>query len=230
LLLTFLLRRRGWEVVYLGANVPIEQLETTVAVIQPQLVIMAAQLLHTAATLNEAAQALQQAGVPLAYGGLIFNLLPALREHIPGHFLGEQLEAVPHRVDALMAVPRPVPATQKIPEEYLRASHHFRDRQGLVEAHVIQALNSQAYFHNHLAMANRELGLNIGAALALGDMDFLGTDIEWVAGLLRNHGLPGEALYSYLHAYQQTIGEQLDERGQPIITWFDELLNGYASN
>jgi hypothetical protein len=191
---------------------------------------MAAQLLHTAATLKEAAQALQQAGVPLAYGGLIFNLLPALRERIPGHFLGEQLEAVPQRVDSLMAAPHPVPTTQKIPEEYLRALHHFRERQGFVEARVIQALTSEAYAHNHLAMANRELGLNIDAALALGDMDFLGTDIEWVAGLLRNYRLPVEALYSYLRAYHQTVGEQLDERGQPIITWFGRLLNGYTPN
>ena len=230
LLLTFLLRRQGWAVVYLGANVPIEQLATTVAVIQPQLVIVAAQLLHTAAALKEAAQALQQAGVPLAYGGLIFNLLPALRERIHGHFLGEQIEAPPQRVDSLMAAPRPVPMTLNIPEKYLRALHHFQERQGFVEAHVIQALNSEAYAHSHLAMANRELGLNIGAALALGDMDFLGTDIEWVAGLLRNYRLPVEALYSYLHAYHQTVSEQLDERGEPIITWFGNLLNGYASN
>jgi DNA-binding transcriptional MerR regulator len=226
LLLTFLLRRRGWEVVHLGANVPVEQLETTVAAIRPQLVIMAAQLLHTAAALKEAAQALQQAGVTLAYGGLIFNLLPALRERIPGHFLGEQLEAVPLRVESLMAAPRPVPTPHTIPVECLRALEHFQERQGFVEARVSQAQNGGGYAHNHLALANRELGLNIGAALALGDMDFLGTDIEWVASLLRNCRLPVEALYSYLHAYRQTIGEQLDERGEPIITWFGKLLNG----
>ena len=92
---------------------------------------------------------------------------------------------------------------------------------------MIQALNSEAYAQNNLAMANRELGLNIGAALALGDMDFLGTDIEWAAGLFRNYRLPVEALYSYLHAYQQTVREQLDERSEPIITWFGKLLNRY---
>ena len=227
LLLTFLLRRRGWEVVHLGANVPIEQLETTVAVIQPQLVIMSAQLLHTAAALKGAAEALQQARVPLAYGGFVFNLLPTLRERISGHFLGEHLEAVPQTVESLMAAPRPIPATQEVPEEYLRALHHFQERQGFVESRVIQVLNGAAYAHNHLAVANRELGLNIGAALALGDMEFLGTDIEWVTGLLRSHSLPVRALYSYLRAYRQSVGEQLDERGQPIITWFGKLLNRY---
>jgi hypothetical protein len=187
---------------------------------------MAAQLLHTAAALKQAAQALQQAGVPLAYGGLAFNLSPGLRGRIPGHFLGEHIEVAPEMVESLITAPRPVPAPEMVPDVCLQALEHFQERRGLVEAHVIQALNSEAYAHNHLAMANRELGLNIGVALALGDMDFLGTDIEWVAGLLRNCRLPVEALYSYLHAYHQTVCEQLDAHGQPIITWFGKLLNG----
>ena len=230
LLLTFLLRRRGWEVVYLGANVPVEKLETTVAVIQPQLVIMAAQQLHTAAALKETAQALQQTKVPLAYGGLIFNLLPALRERIPGHFLGEQLEAVPQRVESLMAAPRPVPMPKTVADVCLEALEHFQERQSFIEAHVIQALNSVGSAHNLLALATRELGLNIGAALALGDMDYLGTDIEWVTGLLSNHRLPVETLYGYLDVYRQTVSEQLDERGQPIINGLGKLLSGYALN
>jgi methanogenic corrinoid protein MtbC1 len=227
LLLTFLLRRRGWAVVYLGANVPVEQLKTTAVVVKPELVIMAAQLLHTAAALREAAQALQEAEVPLSYGGLIFNLLPAIRERIPGHFLGEQLEAVPYRVESLMAAPRPVPPPETIPEAYASALEHFQERQGLVETRVMQSEGGAGYAHGHLALASRELGSNIGAALALGDMDFLGTDIEWVTGLLRNQGLPVEAFYDYLHAYHQTIGEQLDERSQPIVAWLGRLLNGY---
>jgi DNA-binding transcriptional MerR regulator len=230
LLLTFLLRRRGWEVVYLDANVPIEQLETTVSVIQPQLVIMAAQLLHTAATLREAALLLGQEGIPLAYGGLVFNLLPVLRRRIPGHFLGERLEAAPQMIESLMTTPRPVPMPETVPDVHLRALEHFQERQSLIEARVIQSLNSNGYAHNHLAMASRELGLNIGAALALGDMDFLGTDIEWVTGLLGNYRFPVEALYGYLRAYHQAAADQLDERGQPILAWLDKLLNGYTLN
>jgi hypothetical protein len=230
LLLVFLLRRRGWEVVYLGANVPIEQLETTVAVIQPQLVVVAAQLLHTAATLKEAAQLLQQKEVSLAYGGLIFNLLPALRRRIPGHFLGERLEAAPQMIESLMTAPRPVPLPETVSDVYLRALEYFQERQSLIEARVIQSLNSGRYAHNHLVLASRELGLNIGAALALGDMGFLGTDIEWVTGLLGNYQFPIEALYSYLHAYHQAAIEQLDERGQPIVDWLGKLLKGYTPN
>ena len=198
LLLTFLLRRRGWEVVYLGANVPTERLETTVAAVKPQLAIMAAQQLHTAATLAGAAELLQREQVPLAYGGLIFNLLPALCRRVAGHFLGEALEAAPQVVESLMAAPRPVPPAETMPEAYSQELDRFQERQALIEAHLVQRLNGAGLAHNHLTLANRELSLNIGAALALGDMDFLGTDIEWVRGLLKNHRVPDEALYDYL--------------------------------
>jgi methanogenic corrinoid protein MtbC1 len=226
LLLTYLLRRRGWEVAYLGANVPVERLEIMTAVTKPQLVISAAQQLHTAATLMEMAQLLQTQDVPLAYGGLIFNLLPALRQRITGRFLGEQLEAAPGIVESLMTVAQPLPTPEPVPEAYQQAREHFQERQSLIEAHVLQALNSTGYAHNRLALANRELGTNISAALALGDMDYLGTDIEWVTGLLRNHRLPNEALFEYLRVYYQTAVEQLDDRGQPITDWLGKLVGG----
>jgi methanogenic corrinoid protein MtbC1 len=230
LLLTFLLRRRGWEVVYLGANVPTVQLETTTTVTKPQLVISAAQQLHTAATLLEMAQVLKESNVPLAYGGLIFNLLPALRKRIPGHFLGEQLEMAPQAVESLMTAPRPVPAAEEIPEAYLRARDHFESRQGLIEAHVVQALSAAGHAHNHVTLASRELGANIAAALTLGNMDFLGTDIEWVTGLLQNYQLPREALYSYLQAYFETAKEQLDEPAEAVVTWLGGVVKGYAAS
>jgi hypothetical protein len=133
-------------------------------------------------------------------------------------------------VESLLVAPRPVPAAQAIGKEYLQALEHFQERRGLIEAHVLEAGNGDGHSHNHLARANRELGLNIGAALALGDMNYLGTDIEWVTGLLRNYQFPSEALTSFLWTYHQTAVERLDERGQPIIDWLGQLLSGQATN
>jgi DNA-binding transcriptional MerR regulator len=231
LLLTFLLRRRGWDVVYLGADTPIERLEATVEAIQPELVIMAAQRLYTAATLRGVASALEQSGVPLAYGGLIFNSLPELRGRIAGHFLGEELEAAPRTVESLMNAPGEPPAPWVVPDDCLQALVYFQDHQGLIEADVIQALtlaDSRGLAHDYLLLANRELGLNIGAALTLGNIEFLGTDIDWIARLLRNHQLPAEALRGYIQAYHQSASEQLGDRGRPIVDWLGELLNGYS--
>jgi methanogenic corrinoid protein MtbC1 len=45
LLVTLLLRRRGWHVVYLGADVPITRLHATIASTRPDIVVFSAQLL-----------------------------------------------------------------------------------------------------------------------------------------------------------------------------------------
>jgi hypothetical protein len=190
---------------------------------------MAAQQLHTAATLVAAAELLQREGIPLAYGGLIINRLPALCRRISGHFLGAALETAPQIVESLMAAPRPVPAAEKIPAGYREALDRFQERQVLIEADLTQTLHRAGLAHGHLTMANRELSLNIGAALALGNIEFLGTDIEWVRGLLKNHRVPDEALIDYLGAYHQAAARQLGEES-PVIDWLGGLLNGYASN
>ena len=85
------LRRQGWEVVDLGANVPLDRLEPMLANLHPQLLIAAAQHLPTAQTLQALASTSQRLKVPLAYGGGVFNRLPVLRRRVAGHFLGESL-------------------------------------------------------------------------------------------------------------------------------------------
>lgn len=229
LLLTFLLRRRGWEVVYLGANVPAEQLETTVAAINPQLVILAAQQLHSAATLLDLARLLQGSGTPLAYGGLIFNLLPALRDRIPGHFLGERLDLAPQTVETLLTTPRPPQPVVPVSEQYSRAREHFRQRESLIQAGLVQARPSVGAEPQHLALAHRELALNIDAALALGDLEFVGTDLDWLKGLLGNRGQSTGLLRDYLMTYHRAAREHLDQRGEPIVSWLNTVIreNGF---
>jgi len=229
LLITYLLRRQGWDVVYLGANVPVEQLETTIETTSPQLVLLSAQLLRTAATLRSVAQLLQQQGVPLGYGGLIFNRLPAARQRIAGHFLGEEIEFAPQMIESLMTSPRPAPVTEDISNACLQALEHFEERQGLIDTLVQQTLGSGAFEYNHVSLANWELGLNINAALVMGDLTFLDANVDWVTSLLANHELPEDALSTYLHAYHQAAIEHLDEPARPITDWLARLLNRMES-
>lgn len=223
LLLTLLLRRRGWDVLYLGANVPISRLENTVAMVKPQLIILSAQLLPTAATLLEMTQALQQEQLPVGFGGRIFNHLPALRNRIPGQFLGERLDLVPQVAEQLLTSPRPAPAVETVSEEYRQALVHYRRHQAEIEAEVWRVVSSGDITGDHLSIANDNLARNIMAALNLGSLDFLGADITWVEGLLANYRLPVELLQGYLQAYHQALRTHLDDRGSPILSWMARL-------
>jgi DNA-binding transcriptional MerR regulator/methylmalonyl-CoA mutase cobalamin-binding subunit len=225
LLLSFLLRRQGWEVLYLGASVPLARMRATIIAAQSQLVILAAQRLHTAATLFDMAQLLGQERVPVAFGGMVFNLVPALRDRIPGHFLGERLENAPQVVGRLMVTPLLHPPVEPVLETCHQASGHYRERQAHIEVRLGQVLRPTGIAHEYLNKANTELGRNILAALTLGDMDFLGTDIDWLECLLRDYTAPADSLHSYLHAYYRAAKEHLDERGQLIVDWLAELID-----
>jgi len=217
LLLTYLLKRRGWDVVYLGARVPLARMEATVAAVQPRLVVLSAQRLYTAATLYEMAQLLGREGVPLAYGGRIFNLLPALRQRIPGHFLGERLDLAPQRVEGLLASPRPVPAGTPVSDAYCEALAHFRERRTLLEADVMQHGASWELSSAQVTLANTEMGDNVVAALKLGDVSFLSAEIDWLKGLSIDDCMSPDALRRYLRRYYQAAQSRLDVRGRSLL-------------
>jgi hypothetical protein len=188
-----------------------------------------AQQLHTAASLLEMTRLLQEQRIPFAYGGLVFNLVPALRARIPGYFLGKRLDEAPQAVEQVLSSPRPMPPGEAISEVYQHALAHFRERQGLIEAYVWQSMNPGGPGRENLTIANTHLALNIMAALKLGDMSFLGADIEWVEGLLGNHRLPRELLYDYLDVYRQAAKAHLNERGAPVVDWLVRVVEASSS-
>ena len=228
LLLTYLLRRRGWEVLYLGANVPIARLEEVVRTAKPSLVISTALQLPTAATLLEMALFLQREGVPLAFGGRIFNRLPMLHTRIPGHFLGPSLQLAPQSVEGLMVTPHLTPALEPISEAHSQALTHYREHQLLIEADLMK-LRPDFLQQTWSFIANRELARNIAAALRLGDINFVDDSIDWVAGMTRSGHVTAEVMDGYLSAYLQAAKTHLDEREAPIVGWLSrwaDVANG----
>jgi len=223
LLLTFLLRQRGWDVVYLGARVPVDRLEATVNTVRPHLVILTAQQLISAAAMLDVGQLLQRLQVPLAFGGRIFNLLPDLRQRIPGHFLGERLETAPHFIEQLLTSFPPLPAYRPASETYRQALSSFRERQNLLEAEMWHRMGAVDIPSGYLSIANQALTGNITAALTLGDINYLCTDIKWVEGLLDNYNVPPEMLHQYVNAYYDAAQTHLGDASGPVLAWLAEL-------
>ncbi len=223
LLLTLFLRRRGWDALFLGANVPSERLKHAIKTADPHLMILSAQQLHTAATMLEIARSLHEQKITLAYGGLVFNLLPAVRSRILGHFLGERLDQAPQAVEQVLSSPPPLPPVEAISQAYQQALPHYRERQGLIESEVWQAMEPVGVDYGHMSTASAHFGLNIISALKLGDMELLGSEIEWVEGLLRNFRLPARLLRHYLRLYYQAASTHLDERGAPVTAWLERV-------
>ncbi|MBE2223425.1 MAG: MerR family transcriptional regulator [Anaerolineae bacterium] len=218
LLLTLLLRHRGWDVVYLGANVPVDRLETAVDTVQPVVLIVTAQTLYTAGKLLAVATFAQEKGLPLAFGGGVFTAIPETVKHIPGYFLGNDLHTAPQSVEQVVNLGRPSPAVALATADYLQALDQFISSRAAIDAQVIVALADVGIPLQYLKNANRDLGDNIIAALTLGDMGLLAANIEWIQGLLVNfhYRMPEDAMTPYLKAYKQAAQKHLTG---PVSEW-----------
>jgi DNA-binding transcriptional MerR regulator len=224
LLTTLILRRQGWEVIYLGANVPMDRLEATLESTRPQLVIFIAQQLLTAASLLQVAWRLQEQMTQLAYGGRIFNQIPELRKRIPGHFLGQELEGVADTVENILTRPLAMPVVEPISEEFEQTLSHFREQQAAIESTVWKILEPEGFTYSSMHEANNFLAQKIAAALYLGDLSFLSVEIGWLSGLLHHREMESLLLPLYLEAYKKSITQNMDKRNEPILEWLNQLL------
>lgn len=224
LLLHLMLRRRGLKVVYLGADIPIMQMEETAAAIHLDLIVLSAQQITTAASLRSTALALQELGIPLAYGGLIFNRAPGLRQRIPGHFLGESLPESINMVEQLVANPIPVPAAAGLDEKYLALARRFREKRVQIEERLMEMLREGNLSIEHIDEANTYFGNRLSAALELGDITFLEVDMDWVKRLLASRQIAASQMYPYLTAYSQAAAETMGDGSAPITGWIASYL------
>jgi methanogenic corrinoid protein MtbC1 len=225
LLLALLLRRRGWDVIYLGADVPTNRLHNTIERTQPDLVLFSAQLLETAATLLDVGLYLHGIQVPMGYGGYVFNVIPDLRQRIPGHFLGTDITNIPTVVEHLLSTRPPIPPFISASEEYQHALTYFRERAGLVEAAVWQALDNGTVPHTSVVEGNEYLSRNILSALKLGDLEYIGANLQWIEGMMVNYNMPREHLLRFLTAYRDAAVAQLGApAGQPILDWLHRVV------
>lgn len=222
LLISFILRRNGWDVTYLGANVPVDQLVATLSVARPNLVVLSAQLLITAASLRRTAIMLQGQNIPLAFGGRIFNLISELRERIPGRFLGDDLEETAETVEQIMIRPFAWPEIKKVSAEYEDILAQYQDRRAAIEGAVWTKMASSNFPIAQLQEANGYFSRNIVAALYLGEVKYLDVEIDWIKDLLLNRNLELSLLPAYIQAYREAINENLDERRQPLVDWLSK--------
>jgi methanogenic corrinoid protein MtbC1 len=226
LVLNLLLKRKGFNVIYLGASTPLAQMEQTASVIHPELIILAAQQLNTVPNLQSAAFLFQKMNIPTAYGGLIFNRLPQLRERIPAIFLGENLETVPDRVEQIIArsaIPLPVKIKNN---PFSDTAALFRSKLFAIEAGVTQQLKNSGVTIEFFHEVNSFIASGLSAALEMGDPAFLKPDLEWVRQLIAARAIPVNRLEQYLNAYCRAINSEMDEAGLPISNW----ISSYATN
>ena len=219
LLLSLLLRRRGLNVIYLGANVPVEQFANTVQNLKADLVILVAQQLITAATLQHTAQILSSKKIHVAFGGRIFSIHPELPHSIAGYFLGHHLPSAVEQVELILdrrikeAAPRPASP------EYLAAHQAFVSKRGQIELTFRQMLEPLLISPENIKTGIDFLGDNITAALQLGDMSHVSTEVDWLKTLLQAYETDPRQLIHFMETYSAAVNKNINGQGRPIFQW-----------
>jgi DNA-binding transcriptional MerR regulator len=219
LLTSLLLRRRGWNAIHLGANVPTDRIEETLKSVKPNLAILAAQTLVNAVQLREMARVLNQKGIPTAFGGRVFNNINTLSARIPAHFLGNTIEYSIPVVEGLVSNPQPAPSEESPKKSSLQAALAFQQSRFQIESAPAGIIESGGRAIEFLDVANRFLGDSLVAALELGDIAYLSTDIMWISDLLAGYQIPVSVLPAYLAAYAQSVDKIMKGEGKEISDW-----------
>ena len=219
LLLALLLRRRGLNVIYLGANVPAEQFSTTVKNIGANLVVLVAQQLITAATLQQTALALSSQAIPVAFGGRIFNTHPGLPASISGYYLGQDLIAALDQIETILNKKLRLPQPKVVSSGLVAAYQAFVSKRGQIELTFKEWMKPFSDTSDNLHIGVHFLGENIAAALQLGDMSYVSEEVEWLKVLLQFHEAQSGQLIHFMQAYSEAVKKNLNSQGKPVFEW-----------
>ena len=222
LLFTFLLRRRSWDVLYLGADLPAASLEETVAQVKPHMLIVSAQTLSTATSLLGLTSALANYDTIVGYGGIIFNMMPQLRDRIPAHYLGPTIDGAVAFVERLLRHRTPNPSVTS-DHSLNRALAQFKRQRYLIESDVWSNYMAKGKPTDQLAEINNEFAGIIMAALIFGDSDILISDMEWSEYLSNSYRLSETEAQEYLATYQEAAKAHLSGPAQMIADSLQEI-------
>jgi MerR family transcriptional regulator, light-induced transcriptional regulator len=219
LMLALFLRRRGLNVLYLGANVPAARFTETIAQTRADAVVLVAQHLLSAASLQHIAYVLSAQRIPVGFGGRIFNLRPTIAETIPGCFLGHDIPSALEEVEIVLKgnLPKRIP---KVLTHAYAASHlAFTGKRPQIEITVRESVEPLGISPEDIETAIHFLGENIVAALQLGDISHVSAEIDWLQGLLQSHGSSAHQLVYFMETYARAIDKHINGQGKPIFEW-----------
>jgi DNA-binding transcriptional MerR regulator len=104
LMLSVLLRRRGWPVAYLGQNVPFADLAAHIEQVHPSAVVLVAMLAESARELTDWPKWISQVNgmPPITFGGRAFVIQPELKKQVQGTYLGDDLQEGLTRLEEIL--------------------------------------------------------------------------------------------------------------------------------
>jgi hypothetical protein len=161
----------------------------------------------------------------MAYGGLIFNRIPELRDRIPAYNLGDRLDRAVDRVEQLLASTETLLVDTSEDMGDLQAADMFRGHLPQIGSRLEEDLQGKGMSGEYMADVNSFFATGLISALELGNLRYLEPDLDWVKKLLADRNIPPESLPIYLLAYRDAVKQELGKSGSLITGWIDSYIS-----
>jgi hypothetical protein len=136
-----------------------------------------------------------------------------------GYFLGHQLPSAIEQVELILDHRIKEPAPRPVSPEYLTAHQAFTSRRGQIELTFKQMLEPLFISPDNIKTGLDFLGDNIIAALQLGDMSHVSTEVDWLRTLLQAHATDPQQLIHFMETYSVAVNKNINGQGKPIFQW-----------
>lgn len=226
LVMALLLKNRGWPIIYLGGNVPVDDLLDTVKNSNVDLAIMSASRLVTSASLLDAARVLAENGTPVAFSGWVFSQSPEIHALMPGIYLGDDLAAAVNLVEAFLNDPHPVDRTEFKNSEHQSLIQNLQAIIPDLNRYILDKMAARdiRFRADEILAANRDLIADLTAALKIGDPAQLLLNLAWVSDLLAFRNKSDINYQAYIVLFAEGLADILGEEAAPILPIFDHLF------
>lgn len=225
MMINYLLRRRGYDIVFLGADVPARDFRSTIEALAPDLIILTAHLLLTAASMLELVNELGGLKTKLAFGGPVFINIPELRSKIPGTFLGDELQQSISIIEH--ALQSPDSSIQPYHPEIPSYLAKLRESLPEIESRLAAVIDQYPVI---VSAPTDLISRYLLSAIRLGDISYLNSDVTWISGLLTNFKLPTDILSNFLKEYAATIEEVIGPSAEPASSWLLQVASTISDN
>ncbi|MFF0456661.1 B12-binding domain-containing protein [Nocardia africana] len=230
------LRLRGWQVDFLGAQVPTRHLIAHLHNTGPDAVLLSSSLPTRLPSAHGTITACQAAGVPVLVGGAAFG---------PGGRYADLLGAdawAPDAASAAELLARGLRPEQQPPDRPHRTLPHLTDQEFTMitrsTPHLLATTMAELEHHFPAMRGYSELQLErtaediaqilefLATALYLDDDELFAGFVTWTAGVLSARAVPAQSLFPVL----DLLGGQLQDfpRARRILTAATDALTGTA--
>lgn len=225
-ILALLARRQGWRVAYLGRETPLDDLMHLSRTSGPSAIAISVTTPLGLAGLIPWLRAENRPTAPLAFGGRMPNLLPGLRDHLPGGYIGSNamaavgdLPAVRLRADAWRPSDRVLAAAARLQALRLRIAGEV-----VGELVAVAPKPHPTWDALQLNAATFFLIDALACALAFDVPELIDWQREWLGAAMPSRSVPPPLIHRYLDIINTILHKRLTKEHARLLVPLLERL------